>query len=112
MVGMAKGLYLGELEYLVLLTIARLGRDAYGMAVHQHIRWVTRRQVTPPTIYVTMARLEAKHYVTFQMRRLGDSPLSRPKKVYTVTKTGAEALQRSRDMAERLWRGLNLDRYL
>jgi hypothetical protein len=53
---MGKGLYLGELEQVVLLSLARLSGNAYGMEVYDQIRDVTDRDVSIPTIYVTLTR--------------------------------------------------------
>ena len=57
---MPRAAYLGELELMVLLTLDRLEGEAYGMAVYDEIVRSTGREISAPTIYVTLARLEKK----------------------------------------------------
>ena len=41
---MAKGDFLGEFEYIVMLSLIRLGDDAYGMTIRQDIEERTGRR--------------------------------------------------------------------
>jgi len=54
---------LGELEQLVLLGVLRVGRDAYGVPVHDEIHRRAGRDLTLGTIYKTLTRLEDKGLV-------------------------------------------------
>ena len=72
---MARGDYLGEFELVVLLGLARLEAEAYGMAIFAEIHRVTGRDLTIPAVYVTLNRLEKKGYVD---SRTGDASESRP----------------------------------
>ena len=45
---------LGELEQLVLLAIARLGDDAYGVTVRKEIATRTRRDLSLGSVYTTL----------------------------------------------------------
>ena len=109
---MSKGTYLGELEYLVLLAVARLEGEAYGMTIHHEIRRTTGRDISIPTVYVTLTRLETKRCVTSYKGQVGESKTARAKKMYALTKDGARALQHSRDMAARMWKGVSVEKYL
>ena len=40
---MPRGDYLGEFEQMILLTVARLDDDAYGMAIMEELQARTRR---------------------------------------------------------------------
>lgn len=109
---MSKGAHLGELEYLVLLATARLEDTAYGMTIHDEIRRTTGRDISIPTVYVTLTRLEAKRCVSSYAGRVGESTTARAKKMYRLTKAGAKALVHARDMAARLWQGVSVEKYL
>lgn len=50
---MGKGEFLGEFEQLVILSLLRLGKDAYGMNVRREAEHTTDRQVTFGTVYGT-----------------------------------------------------------
>ncbi len=100
--------YLGEFEVVVLLGLARLDDEAYGMTIQQEIHGVTGRDPSIPSVYVTLNRLEKKGYVT---SRTGDSSAERggrAKKYYRLTESGTEALQLSQSILSRLWDGVPL----
>ncbi|HVS15725.1 MAG TPA: helix-turn-helix transcriptional regulator [Thermoanaerobaculia bacterium] len=54
---------LGELEQLVLLSLLRLGSDAYGAAVRREIEARSGRPVALTAAYTVLDRLEAKGMV-------------------------------------------------
>jgi PadR family transcriptional regulator len=58
-----QGDLLGVLEQLVLLAVARLGDNAYGMTVRREIAARTGREVSLGAVYTTLDRLERKGYV-------------------------------------------------
>lgn len=100
---MPRATYLGELELVVLLALDRLDDDAYGMSVYDEIIRVTGRELSAPTVYVTLTRLAKKHYVS---ARTGASTAvrgGRAKRYFAMTRDGRDALARSRRMLERLW---------
>ena len=106
---MARGDYLGEFELVVLLGLARLEDEAYGMRIFEEIKRVTGRDLTVPAVYVTLNRLEKKGYVN---SRTGESSAlrgGRARKYYRVTPDGARALEASQDMLSRLWQGIAVD---
>ena len=53
----------GDFEQLVLLSIFRLGPDAYGAAIKRDIETRTGRALAISAVYVTIARLEQKKLV-------------------------------------------------
>ena len=53
----------GDFEQLVLLSIFRLGDDAYGASIRRDIEARTGRSLAISAVYVTMARLEEKGLV-------------------------------------------------
>jgi len=58
-----KGTYLGEFEELVLLTVAILNGDAYGITVMDEIEKNIDRKVTVSTVHTALYRLEEKGFV-------------------------------------------------
>lgn len=106
---MSKGDYLGEFELVVLLALARLGSDAYGVSIYEEIQRITRRDASIPAVYVTLTRLEKKALVSSRVGEPTDERGGRAKKFFKVEPAGADALKRSRDMLERLWEGVELE---
>lgn len=95
--------YLGELELVVLLALDRVADDAYGMAVYDEIVTVTGREISAPTVYVTLSRLEKKGHVRSRLGRPTAERGGRAKRFFAITGSGRKALDRSREMLERLW---------
>jgi PadR family transcriptional regulator PadR len=95
---------LGTFEEQVMLAVLRTAGDAFGMAVRREIERVTGRDVAVGAVYATLDRLEAKRLVA--SKRATQSGLSR--RLFSVTRAGAQALEESRAMREQLWRGVNL----
>jgi PadR family transcriptional regulator, regulatory protein PadR len=96
---------LGSFEEQVLLAVIRTGGEAYGMAVRRELEAVTGREVTIGAVYATLDRLEAKGLVASGR---GAGPAGGPRRVFALTRRGAEALVETRAMRERLWRGVEL----
>jgi PadR family transcriptional regulator, regulatory protein PadR len=99
---------LGSFEEQVLLAVIRTGRDssgAYGMAVRRELEEVTGRGVAIGAVYATLDRLEAKGLVTSAR---AETAAAEPRRLFAVSPQGARALAGSREMRDRLWRGVNL----
>ncbi len=97
---------LGEFEQVVLLSVVRLGEQAYGRAIYEEI---SRLSVTPATItgvYVTLSRLAKKQYVSSRLAPPATG--GREQKLFTIERAGLEALERSREQLARFWAGVEL----
>ena len=106
---MGKGTHLGEFEEIVMLAVARLGADGHGAAIHEQILEATTRDVSIPSVYVTLSRLERKGLVSSLVSLSGADRGGRPRKVFEVTDAGVRELQASRLVQARLWEGLPFD---
>jgi PadR family transcriptional regulator PadR len=96
--------YLGEFEQVVLLAVARLGQDAYGMRIRREIEERAARATSIGAVYATLDRLEAKGYV--QAR--DDASGGRARRFFDVTPAGRDALESARELQARMWAGLRL----
>jgi hypothetical protein len=54
---------LGELEQVVLLGVLRVGKDAYGVPVHDEIQRRANRDLTLGTIYKTISARQPRSAV-------------------------------------------------
>ena len=61
---MGRSDFLGEFEQMVLLSVLRLGDEAYGVSIHEELGRTTGRDTKRGAVYVTLERLEAKGYVS------------------------------------------------
>lgn len=97
---------LGVFEEQVLVAVLRAGSDAFGMEVRREIERVTGRELAIGAVYATLDRLEAKGLLSSR-RMTAETPTRR---VFALTRAGAEALSETREMRERLWAGIDLRR--
>lgn len=104
---MSKGEFLGAFEEVVLLALLQLGDEAYGMTVRREIESRGHRSVSIGAVYSTLDRLEIKGYVTSRLADPAPVRRGRARRYFTVEPAGAQALARSREMANRMWQGLD-----
>jgi DNA-binding PadR family transcriptional regulator len=98
--------YLGEFELVVLLALARLGDGAYGASIHREILDATGREVSIPSVYVTLKRMERKGLVASDLGQ-SEAGSGRRTRNYRILHAGDLAIARSREQLERLWTDLN-----
>ena len=105
---MPKGQYLAEFELYLMLAIARLGENAYGVTIRKEIEDRTGRPVSIGAVYATLGRLGDKELVDF--RESDPLPVQggRSRKYFNLTVEGEKALQHSTAMLERMMEGLQL----
>ena len=99
-----KGAHLGEFEELVLLAVAGLGDDAYGVSIKELLDRETSRDVSIGAVYAALDRLEEKALVTSHDAEGPAVRGGRRRRAFVVTRTGRSALQAMRQVRERLWR--------
>lgn len=95
--------YLGEFEEIVLLMVAILDGEAYGVTVSQEIEQHTGRLVTFGTVHNTLIRLEEKGFVTSQLGGATTERGGRRKRLFNVTALGSRALQDIQQLRNQLW---------
>jgi DNA-binding PadR family transcriptional regulator len=98
--------YLGEFEQMVLLSIMRLGSDAYGLAVRDELESVAGRSPSSGSLYTTLDRMERKGLVESLAGDPSPARGGRPRRYVRVTAEGRELLTRSRSTLLALWDGL------
>lgn len=97
---------LGEFEYLMLTGAARLGEDAYGVAIRQAIEEATGRRCSLGALYTTLDRLETKGLIKTWMGDPTPQRGGRPKRMVRVTAKGIQAATDFYDAVIRASRGV------
>jgi DNA-binding PadR family transcriptional regulator len=82
---------IGEFEYLILTSAARLGEDAYGASIRGEIENVTGRYCSIGALYTTLDRLEGKGYLKTWMGSPTPQRGGRSKRLVRVTAGGTKA---------------------
>ena len=100
--------YLREFEQLVLLSVLRLGGEAYGVKIRQDLEETARRPVSIATIYVALSRLERRGLVRSWMSDPTPVRGGKSKKYYELKPEGLEALQEAKATLDRMWQGVGV----
>lgn len=105
---MGKGSFLGEFEQIVLLAVARLGDEGYGVTIRREIERQAGREVTIGAVYATLARLEEKGLASSWEGEAEARRGGRARRHYRLEPAGARALEAARSMMDRMWDGVDL----
>jgi DNA-binding PadR family transcriptional regulator len=100
--------HLGEFEHIVLLAVLRLAKDAYGVPIRHEIEKRAARKVTVGALYSTLDRLEAKGYVSSWFADPTGERGGRSRRYFRVEPPGIEALALTKEMFDRMWKGVRL----
>jgi PadR family transcriptional regulator PadR len=98
--------YLGEFEQLLLLTVLRLGPEAYGVDIARELEARAGRRVSRGALYTSLDRLEDKGLLRWKAGAGSAEREGLPRRHYHVTASGVAALRESRDVLKRMWRGI------
>lgn len=90
-----KGNHLGELEELILVSVASLEDNAYGVSVQQYIIEKADREVNISAIHEVLKRLERKKYLKSKMGGATSERGGRRKRFFVLTATGAKAMEQA-----------------
>jgi PadR family transcriptional regulator, regulatory protein PadR len=100
------GIYLGEFEQLLLLSVLRLGTDAFGGEITRDLEARAGRRVSRSALYTSLDRLEDKGLLRWRAVPGGPARDGLPRRLYSVTPAALVALRESRATLRRMWRGL------
>jgi PadR family transcriptional regulator PadR len=98
-----KGTYLGEFEEIVLLAIAILDDDAYGISIKDEIKKRLKRNPSIGALHSALNRLEEKGYIQSKEGDTTPERGGRRKLYYHIAKPGIRALEKSRLLRNSMW---------
>ncbi|MEL6970091.1 MAG: helix-turn-helix transcriptional regulator [Bacteroidota bacterium] len=102
-----KGTHLGEFEEIILLAVAALQEDAYGLAIKREIEEQANRRVTISAVHAAANRLEDKGYLKAEFGEKSARRGGKRKKVYRVSLEGQYALRAAHELRQRMWRRIS-----
>lgn len=98
-----KGTYLGEFEELILLTVALLKEDAYGVAIQKELRKKAGREVAISAIHSALNRLSTKGFVASEFGEATPERGGKRKRIFKVTAFGIKSLEQAKELRESYW---------
>ncbi|MEM9328984.1 MAG: helix-turn-helix transcriptional regulator [Bacteroidota bacterium] len=98
-----KEFQLGEFEEIVLLTVAILQDEAYGVLLRQEIEDRTGRSVSVSALQTALRRMEKKGYLESELGEATAVRGGKRKRYFKVTRTGKQALDYTKTIRMKLW---------
>lgn len=105
---MSGRIYLGELEELILLMIALIGVDAYGVSITAELEAQTGRQISISAAHAALHRLEEKGFVKSKMGGASMERGGRRKRLFQLTAYGRQTLVELRDVRNTIWTQISI----
>lgn len=104
---MPQRIYLGELEELILLMVALLGSESYGVSITQELEKQAGRVITLSATHAALHRLEEKGFVKSALGGASMERGGRRKRLFEITAHGRQTLQELRETRNTIWAQLS-----
>lgn len=105
---MPKSDHLSDFELYVMLAVAALGANAYGVTIAERITERTDRDVSIGAVYATLGRLSDKGFVAFTLSEPVPVRGGRTRKLVSLTPAGSRALARTTESLRNMLDGVRL----
>lgn len=94
---------LTRIEELTMLSILNLQRNAYLIAITDHLSKITGKKVSLTSVHLPLSRLEKKGLIESEFGEATAVRGGRRKKIYRVTKIGFKELNEYKRITDMLW---------
>jgi PadR family transcriptional regulator PadR len=94
---------LGEFEELVLLTVAALQEDAYGVEIKRELESRLKDNLSVGSIQSALKRMEEKGFLTSEFGEATQKRGGKRKRIYTATAYAHKILGEIKDIRSGLW---------
>ena len=97
---------LGEFEELVLLTVASLQEEAYGVEIKRELEDRLGETLSVGSIQSALKRMEEKGFLTSEFGEATQKRGGKRKRRYTATPQAHKVLRELREIRAELWRSI------
>jgi len=94
---------LGEFEELVLLTVAALQLEAYGVEIKRELEERLKERLSVGSIQSALKRMEEKGFLISSFGEATQKRGGKRKRIYTTTSAGHKILAEMKDIRAGLW---------
>jgi PadR family transcriptional regulator, regulatory protein PadR len=94
---------LGEFEELVLLAVAALQEEAYGVEIKRELESQLRTTLSVGSIQSALKRMEEKGFLTSEFGEATQKRGGKRKRIYKTTSYAHKVLRQMKDVRARLW---------
>jgi len=95
---------IGEFEELVLLMVAALHDEAYGVSIQENLIQKLSKNINISAIHVALQRMESKGFVESRFGGITEDRGGRRKKYYVITALGKRILDRQYEVRTTLYK--------
>lgn len=97
---------LGEFEELVLLTVASLQEDAYGVEIKRDLEERLGDTLSVGSIQSALKRMEEKGFLTSKFGEASQKRGGKRKRIYTATPYAHRVLRELKEIRADLWKSI------
>lgn len=97
---------LGEFEELVLLTVAALQKDAYGVEIKRELESRLKERLSVGSIQSALKRMEGKGFLTSEFGEATQKRGGKRKRIYTTTSHAHRVLADMKEVRAQLWEAI------
>ncbi len=94
---------LGEFQELVLLIVAALNKEAYGVGILRSLQKETGKKINISAIHKALKRMEEKGFVESHYGGITNERGGRRKKYYLITALGKKILDEQYELRTRIY---------
>jgi PadR family transcriptional regulator PadR len=95
---------IGEFEELVLLSVAALHDEAYGVSIQDNLVEKLSKNINISAVHVALKRLEDKGFVKSRFGGITEDRGGRRKKYYVITAIGKQVLDSQYELRTSLYK--------
>jgi PadR family transcriptional regulator PadR len=97
---------LGEFEEFVLLTVASLRKDAYGVEIKKSLEERMNTKLSVGSIQSALKRMEEKGFLTSEFGESTQVRGGKRKRIYSTTAYAHRVLSEIKDIRSSLWKSI------
>jgi PadR family transcriptional regulator, regulatory protein PadR len=97
---------LGEFEELVLLAVAALQQEAYGVEIKRELETRLKEKLSVGSIQSALKRMEEKGFLTSEFGEATQKRGGKRKRIYTTTSYAQKVLKEMKDIRAGLWEAM------
>lgn len=101
-----KSQQIGSFEEVVLLTVAGLSDEAYGLSIKLSIEEHSGKNISIGALRTTLGRLEKKGFLTSELGEATSIRGGKRKRFYTISQAGKDMLVETMALRKQLWNNL------
>lgn len=101
---------LGELEELVLLTVAVLQENAYGVEIRQELGRRLQERLSVGAIQSSLTRMEEKGFLLSAFGEVTRKKGGKRKRIYSLTPRAHKVLTEIREIRAALWDSIGISK--